>query len=204
MESPVTLKWHSLMNKLILASSSPYRRALLDKLQLPYTCISPDIDESANPGEPAENLVRRLALEKAQAIARTTPNALIIGSDQVAVLDGEIIGKPLTHDKALRQLLRASGRSVRFVTGLCLLNSNSQHNQIDDIDFRVHFRTLNEEQINRYLTREQPYQCAGSFKAEGLGIALFERLEGDDPNSLIGLPLIRLVSMLENAGVQVL
>nr|WP_067292309.1 nucleoside triphosphate pyrophosphatase [Marinobacterium profundum] len=192
------------MNKLILASSSVYRRALLDKLQLPYECISPDIDESPQPGEHAEDLVRRLALEKARAIARTTPNALIIGSDQVAVLDGDIIGKPLTRDKARAQLLRASGRSLRFVTGLCLLNSNSQHSQIDAIDFRVHFRALSEQQIERYLDREEPYQCAGSFKAEGLGIALFERLEGDDPNSLIGLPLIRLVRMLENAGVQVL
>ncbi|UTW13519.1 Maf family protein [Marinobacterium rhizophilum] len=192
------------MNKLILASSSVYRRALLDTLQLPYECISPDIDESARPGESAETLVRRLALEKAQAVARHTPNALVIGSDQVAVLDGDIIGKPLTHDKARAQLLRASGRSVRFVTGLCLLNSNSRHSQVDAIDFQVHFRTLTEQQINRYLEREQPYQCAGSFKSEGLGIALFERLEGDDPNSLIGLPLIRLVRMLENAGVQVL
>ncbi|ANG62661.1 septum formation protein Maf [Marinobacterium aestuarii] len=192
------------MNKLILASSSAYRRALLDKLQLPYECISPDIDESPQPGEGAEDLVRRLALEKARAIARTTPNALIIGSDQVAVLEGDIIGKPLTRDKARAQLLRASGRSVRFVTGLCLLNSNSQHSQIDAIDFHVHFRALSEQQIERYLDREEPYQCAGSFKAEGLGIALFERLEGDDPNSLIGLPLIRLVRMLENAGIQVL
>jgi len=193
-----------MMNKLILASSSVYRRALLDKLQLPYECISPDIDEAAHPGESAENLVRRLALEKARAVAKTTPNALIIGSDQVAVLDGDIIGKPLTHDRAFAQLRRTSGRSVRFITGLCLLNSNSQHSQIDAIDFYVHFRRLSEQQIEHYLQREQPYQCAGSFKAEGLGIALFERLEGDDPNSLVGLPLIRLVRMLENAGVQVL
>ncbi|WP_020681526.1 Maf family nucleotide pyrophosphatase [Marinobacterium rhizophilum] len=193
-----------MMNKLILASSSVYRRALLDKLQLPYECISPDIDEAAHPGESAENLVRRLALDKARAVAKTTPNALIIGSDQVAVLDGDIIGKPLTHDRAFAQLRRASGRSVRFITGLCLLNSNSQHSQIDAIDFYVHFRRLSEQQIEHYLQREQPYHCAGSFKAEGLGIALFERLEGDDPNSLIGLPLIRLVRMLENAGVQVL
>jgi MAF protein len=193
-----------MVNKLILASSSVYRRALLDKLQLPYECISPDIDETAHPGESAEHLVRRLALDKARAIAKNTPNALVIGSDQVAVLDGDIIGKPLTHDRAFAQLQRASGRCVRFITGLCLLNSNSQHSQIEAIDFQVHFRDLNEQQIEHYLRREQPYQCAGSFKAEGLGIALFERLEGDDPNSLIGLPLIRLVRMLENAGVEVL
>jgi len=193
-----------MMKKLILASSSPYRRALLDKLGLPYECISPDINESARDGESPETLARRLALEKAQAIAQHHGDALIIGSDQVAVLDGALIGKPLNHDRARDQLLRASGRCVRFVTGLCLLDSDSQQSQVEAIDFRVHFRRLSADQVERYLKREQPYQCAGSFKAEGLGIALFERLEGDDPNSLIGLPLIRLIRMLENAGVQVI
>ena len=193
-----------MMKKLILASSSAYRRALLDKLGLPYECISPDIDESARDGESPETLARRLSLEKAQAIARHNSDALIIGSDQVAVLDGALIGKPLNHDRARDQLLRASGRCVRFVTGLCLLDSDSQQSQVEAIDFRVHFRRLSADQVERYLKREQPYQCAGSFKAEGLGIALFERLEGDDPNSLIGLPLIRLIRMLENAGVQVI
>jgi MAF protein len=193
-----------MMKKLILASSSAYRRALLDKLGLPYECISPDIDESVRDGESPETLARRLSLEKAQAIARHNSDALIIGSDQVAVLDGALIGKPLNHDRARDQLLRASGRCVRFVTGLCLLDSDSQQSQVEAIDFRVHFRRLSADQVERYLKREQPYQCAGSFKAEGLGIALFERLEGDDPNSLIGLPLIRLIRMLENAGVQVI
>ncbi len=193
-----------MMKKLILASSSPYRRALLDKLGMPYESISPDIDESAQPGESPESLVQRLSLHKARAVARLTPAALIIGSDQVAVLDGMIIGKPLTHEKACAQLQRASGRSVRFITGLCLLDSASGRTQIEAVEYKVHFRVLSADMIERYLKRDMPYQCAGSFKAEGLGIALFERLEGADPSSLIGLPLIRLIHMLENEGIQVI
>ncbi|GGO87091.1 Maf-like protein [Marinobacterium nitratireducens] len=189
---------------LILGSSSPYRRELLDRLGLEYRCVSPDIDETPNPGEPPEALVQRLALEKARAVAKQADNALIIGSDQVAVLDGSIIGKPLCHDNAVKQLRQASGRAVLFLTGLCLLDSATGEYQLEAVPFRVHFRNLDDAMIERYLRREQPYQCAGSFMSEGLGIALFERLEGDDPNSLIGLPLIRLIRMLEHGGIAIL
>ena len=190
--------------RLILASGSVYRRALLDKLGLPYSCLSPDIDETALPGESATDLVARLALAKAQAVAATEPDALIIGSDQVATLDGQILGKPLTHARAREQLRAASGKKVRFETGLCLLDSaNGRYQRIVE-PFEVHFRQLSEAQIEHYLRREQPLHCAGSFKSEGLGIVLFERLSGDDPNTLIGLPLIQLTRMLENLNIDVL
>src|SRR5690606_31031097 len=183
---------------LVLASSSPHRRQLLDKLGLPYQVCAPNIDESRARGESPYDFVARLSREKALAVAQSFPNHLIIGSDQAAVLDGEVIGKPGDHERAKRQLADASGRSVLFLTGLCLYNSASGSTQLDVVPFRVHFRHLDEATIERYLQREQPYGCAGSFKSEGLGIALFERLEGDDPNALVGLPLIRLVSMLAN------
>ena len=189
---------------LILASTSPFRRDLLARLGLPFTVQTPDTDETPQPGEDALALVARLATRKAQAVARHHPETLIIGSDQAAVLDDEIIGKPDDHERAVAQLRRASGRTVTFYTGLCLLDSASGQQQIAVEPFRVVFRTLSDPQIERYLRREQPYHCAGSFKSEGLGIALFERLEGDDPTSLIGLPLIRLIRMLEAAGVAVL
>ena len=189
---------------LILASTSPFRRDLLARLGLPFTVQAPDADETPQPGEDASALVTRLATGKAQAAARHHHAALIIGSDQAAVLDDTIIGKPGNHERALAQLRRASGRTVTFYTGLCLLDSASGRQQVAVEPFRVVFRTLTEPQIERYLRRERPYQCAGSFKSEGLGIALFERLEGDDPSSLIGLPLIRLTRMLEAAGVAVL
>ncbi len=182
---------------LVLASSSRYRKAQLEQLQLPFETCSPEIDETVRPGESASALVQRLALEKARAVAaRREAPALIIGSDQVAVLDEQILGKPGTHERALAQLCACQGRSVRFVTGLCLYNSATGQYQLEAIPFKVHFRTLDTAELERYLLREQPYQCAGSFMCEGLGISLFERLEGDDPNSLIGLPLIALVSML--------
>lgn len=190
--------------RLILASTSPFRRELLARLGLPFSIQAPDIDESHRPGEDAPALVARLAELKAWAIAGHEPAALIVGSDQAAVLDGEIIGKPGDHERAVAQLRRASGRTVTFYTGLCLLDSASGQRQTVVDVFRVVFRRLTPEMIERYLRREQPYQCAGSFKSEGLGIALFERLEGDDPTSLIGLPLIRLTRMLEAAGVAVL
>ncbi|MEC4238444.1 Maf family protein [Pseudomonas sp. DSV-1] len=189
------------MLPLLLASSSVYRRELLTRLRLPFSCSSPDIDESHRPGETAIELVKRLSLEKARALAKSHPNHLIIGSDQVAVLDGQIIGKPHTHDKAHQQLMSASGASVSFLTGLTLLNSQTGHHQTDCIPFTVHMRTLSAEQIERYLLAEQPYDCAGSFKAEGLGVSLFQRTEGDDATSLVGLPLIRLVDMLLAEGV---
>ena len=189
------------MLPLLLASSSVYRRDLLSRLRLPFTCSSPDINESHRPGESALELVQRLSLEKAQALAASHPAHLIIGSDQVAVLNGQIIGKPHTFDKARQQLLNASGASVSFLTGLTLLNSQTGHYQTDCVPFTVHMRHLSAEQIERYLHAEEPYDCAGSFKAEGLGVSLFQRTEGDDATSLVGLPLIRLVDMLLAQGV---
>lgn len=189
---------------LILASSSPYRRTLLARLGLPFTVHAPDIDESALAEESAPLLVQRLAQAKARKVAETAPDALIIASDQVAVLDGEIIGKPGNHAHAVAQLQRAAGRTLIFYNGLCLLDSASGQCQLALEEFQVQFRTLSAAMIEAYLRREQPYHCAGSFKSEGLGIVLFERLCGDDPNSLIGLPLIRLTRMLEAAGVDIL
>ncbi|MEQ7919107.1 nucleoside triphosphate pyrophosphatase [Xanthomonas sp. WHRI 1810A] len=190
------------MLPLLLASSSPYRRELLDRLQLPFICASPDIDETRHPDEPAMALVRRLAKEKAQALATGYPGHLIIGSDQVAVLDDQILGKPHTFERALEQLSASSGRSVSFLTGLALLNSDTGDCQVDCVSFTVHMRDLDHACITRYLHAEQPYDCAGSFKAEGLGVSLFRATEGPDATSLIGLPLIRLVDMLLNEGVQ--
>ena len=191
------------MLPLLLASSSVYRRELLARLQLPFTCSSPDIDESRRPGEAATDLVKRLAQEKAQALATRHDAHLIIGSDQVAVLDGRIIGKPHTFENARAQLLAASGSRVTFLTGLALLNSQSGHCQLDCIPFTVHMRTLDPARVEHYLRAEQPYDCAGSFKAEGLGVSLFQRTEGPDATSLVGLPLIRLVDMLLAEGIQI-
>ncbi|CAN7533029.1 Maf family protein [Pseudomonas sp. LjRoot71] len=191
------------MLPLVLASSSPYRRELLSRLRLPFTWSAPQIDESRHAGEEAEALVRRLSLEKAQALSASHPQHLIIGSDQVAVLGTQILGKPHTLERAREQLLTASGNSVTFLTGLTLLDSATGQQQTDCVPFTVHFRTLSEAQIMRYLTAEQPFDCAGSFKAEGLGISLFRSTEGSDSNSLIGLPLIRLVDMLQASGISI-
>jgi MAF protein len=188
---------------LVLGSTSPYRRELLGRLGLPFDTSRPDTDETALPNESPDGLVRRLAEAKARSVAASRPESLVIGSDQVAVLDDEVIGKPGSPDAAREQLQRASGRSVLFLTGLCLLDSGNDRSWVIVEPFTVHFRKLGSEQIDRYLEAEQPYDCAGSFKSEGLGIALFERLEGDDPNSLVGLPLIRLVALLAEAGVSV-
>ena len=192
------------MQRLVLASTSPYRKQLLQRLGLEFTTAASNVDEAHQPEETPEHLVRRLAEEKARAVAKQFPDALIIGSDQVAVIGEEILTKPGTHENAISQLQRCSGRSVTFLTGLCLFNTRSGKGQIEVVPFRVHFRPLSSGQIENYLRREQPYNCAGSFKSEGLGIALFERLEGDDPASLIGLPLIRLTRMLEMEGVKVI
>lgn len=192
------------MPQLVLASTSPFRKQLLEKLKLEFITDSPDIDESRLGDETPEALVARLAEQKAMAVAERHPNSLIIGSDQVAVNDGEILGKPGSHDKAVAQLQAASGRRVTFLTGLCLYNSATGDSQVEVAPFGVVFRELNKSQIENYLKAEQPYNCAGSFKSEALGIALFERLEGEDPNTLIGLPLIRLVRMLEAEGVRVI
>ena len=190
------------MLPLLLASSSAYRRELLSRLRLPFTCSSPDIDESHRPGESATALVKRLAEEKARALASSHPAHLIIGSDQVAVLGERIIGKPHTFEKARQQLLDASGASVTFLTGLALLNSQTGHCQVDCVPFTVNMRLLDSTRIERYLHAEQPYDCAGSFKAEGLGVSLFQSTAGSDVTSLIGLPLIRLVDMLLAEGVE--
>lgn len=189
------------MLPLILASSSPYRRQLLQRLNLPFSHQSPSIDETPKPGESANELVLRLASEKAMTVAENNPYALIIGSDQVAVLDEKILTKPGNAETALQQLSACSGRSVTFLTGLCLLNGQSGQQQQLVEPFTVHFRELTQDQLERYIQMEQPLDCAGSFKMEGLGISLFERLEGDDPNSLIGLPLIQLVKLLNKEGV---
>lgn len=190
------------MLPLLLASSSPYRRELLNRLRLPFVCASPDIDENRRPDEPAIDLVIRLAREKAMALAEQFPDHLIIGSDQVAVLGEQILGKPHTFDRALAQLKASSGNSVSFLTGLALLNSRTGECQVDCVPFTVHMRHLDDARISRYLHAEQPYDCAGSFKAEGLGVSLFRSTEGPDATSLIGLPLIRLVDMLMNEGIE--
>jgi len=188
-------------SQLVLASTSPFRRELLARLGLPFTTASPEIDETPLVGEKPQDLVRRLAEHKASTAAAEYPQALIIGSDQVATLDNLILGKPGNHARAREQLALLSGRKVGFLTGLCLLNSATGRRQIHCEPFDVYFRTLSKTTIEQYLRREQPYNCAGSFKSEALGIVLFERLQGDDPNSLIGLPLIRLVSMLMEEGL---
>lgn len=190
--------------QLILASSSPYRKELLSRLEIPFECISPDIDESARENETPQQLVERLAIEKAKAIASNNPNALVIGSDQVAVHDNEIVGKPRDHDHAVEQLRQASGQTITLYTGLALINSASGNIQSEVVPYSVVFRELSDETIENYLHKEQPYNCAGSLKSEGLGIALLERFIGDDPSTLIGLPLIRLVRMLDNEGIQVI
>lgn len=186
---------------LVLASTSPFRRALLERLGRAFTVASPAIDESPRPGEGPEDLVVRLARAKAEAVAAEHPEALIIGSDQVACVEGRILGKPGTRDKAIAQLSLAAGKTVVFHTGLCLLNARTGVARTVSEPFRVHFRPLTQAQIQGYVDQERPFHCAGSFQSEGLGIALFERLEGQDPNALIGLPLIRLVTLLRAEGV---
>jgi septum formation protein len=192
------------MTRLVLGSSSPFRKALLEKLDLSFDCDSPDIDETPLENESPQDMVERLAKLKAQAIAVRHPQSIIIASDQCATLDGKIIGKPGDHAGAVAQLTNASGRAVTFYTSLCVYNAPT--NQFEECvePFYVYFRELSAEQIENYLNKEQPYNCAGSFKSEGLGISLFERLEGNDPNTLIGLPLIQLIKMLERFHVKVI
>lgn len=187
---------------LVLASSSRYRKALLERLGQPFESASPDIDESAQYKETGKTLTIRLALEKARALGSRFPDHWIIGSDQVATLaDGSILTKPGNFDRARDQLSRCSGQTVRFLTGLALFDSGSGESLQHCEPFDVHFRTLSPTDIEHYLKTETPYDCAGSFRMEGLGIALFEGLEGRDPNSLIGLPLIALCSMLRDWGL---
>ncbi|HEH9427641.1 septum formation inhibitor Maf [Aeromonas sobria] len=186
---------------LTLASTSRYRKALLEKLGLPFDCAAPDVDERPLAEESAQALVARLARAKAQAIADGRDHGLIIGSDQVCVCDGRILGKPGTIDNAVAQLMAAQGRSVTFYTGLCVLDAaTGQAHQLVE-PFTVHFRTLDETAIRRYVEAELPLDCAGSFKCEGMGIVLFKGLEGRDPNALIGLPLIGLIELLACHGI---
>ncbi|MFN2310186.1 MAG: nucleoside triphosphate pyrophosphatase [Gammaproteobacteria bacterium] len=189
---------------LILASTSPYRRELLGRLRLPFSVCSPEVDERRLPGEAPAALVKRLAEAKARAGAAHCGAGLIIGSDQVAVVDDEVLGKPGDFERACAQLARLSGRRVSFLTGLCLYNSVSERLQLDVVPYTVVFRNLSRAQIEDYVRREAPYNCAGSFKSEGLGIALFAAQEGNDPTALVGLPLIRLVSMLDAESIRVL
>lgn len=184
------------MSDIILASTSPWRRALLEKLGMPFECAAPTTDETPIEGESPRHLVLRLAQDKAQSLARLYPHHLIIGSDQVCILEGEITGKPHTEENARAQLRKASGNIVTFYTGLALFNSATGHLQTECEPFDVHFRHLSDQEIDDYIRKERPLQCAGSFKSEGLGITLFERLEGRDPNTLVGLPLIALCQML--------
>lgn len=190
--------------KLVLASSSPFRKALLEKLQLPFETDSPEVDETPVENESIEAMVCRLAELKARALAAKYPDALIIGSDQSAALHGNALNKPGSYEVAFEQLRAASGQSVTFYTGLCLLNSKSGQAETLCEPFIVKFRDLSDSEIENYLKQEEPYNCAGSFKSEALGISLFESLNGKDPNTLIGLPLIELCRMLKNNGMPVI
>jgi len=193
-----------LNKKLILASTSSFRRELLGKLGIPFEVASPNIDETALPGEAASHTALRLAEAKARAVASQFPNALIIGSDQVATLENIHIGKPGNHLKAVEQLRLMRGKTVVFNTALALFNSSTDQVQSKLIPTNVRFRELSDDQIESYLQKEKPYNCAGSAKSEGLGIAVIASIEGTDPNALIGLPLIELISMLNNEGIQVI
>lgn len=189
------------MLPIVLASSSPWRRDLLARLGLPFTCASPDIDERPLADERPGALVHRLALAKAQRLADDFRQHLIIGSDQVAVFADQTLGKPHSEQQARDQLRSFSGQRVRFLTGLALIDTRRSSHRVTHEHYDVIFRQLSDAEIEAYVAREQPLDCAGSFRMEGLGITLFERLEGDDPNTLIGLPLIRLCQWLREAGV---
>lgn len=193
----------SALPSLILASSSVYRQQLLAKLQLPFTSHSPDIDETALPDEHPEALVLRLAEQKARALSHLYPHSLIIGSDQVCVNNSKILGKPHTLANARAQLLAASGQRITFYTGLAVYDAAKLQMRSLVEPFSVVFRTLSDAQVDRYLEKEPALDCAGAFKCEGLGISLFERMEGRDPNALVGLPLIALIDLLAECGVQV-
>ncbi len=193
-----------MIKNLILASSSTYRRELLMRLQVPFTWLSPDVDEIPLPNELPQETALRLAQVKARKIGVSNSDALIIGCDQVATLDNQQLGKPLTHENATRQLRLMRGREVTFHSALCLYNATTQNMQAEVVPYLVKFRNLTDTQIESYLTKEQPYHCAGSAKSEGLGIAIIEKMTGEDPNALIGLPLIALVNMLQNESFTVI
>lgn len=193
-----------LTTPLVLASTSPFRRELLARLGLPFETADPGTDETAEDGETPTATALRLSEAKARAVATRYPEALIIGSDQVACLDGKVFGKPGNHENAVKQLKAMRGRTVNFFTGLCLLNAKTGKAQLRGVPTWVTFRNLSDTAIENYLHRERPYNCAGSAKSEGLGIAVIAKMEGEDPNALIGLPLIALCDLLENEKVSVL
>lgn len=189
---------------LILGSSSRYRRELMQRLRLPFEVLSPDVDESPLPGETPHDLACRLALAKAHAVAALQPEAVVIGSDQVADLNGLPLGKPGTHERAVVQLRQMRGQTVIFQTAVAVVCAATGFAQMDIAPVKVQFRDLSDAEIEAYLQAEQPYDCAGSAKSEGLGIALLERIDNDDPSALVGLPLIRTCALLRAAGVKVL
>ncbi|MEO8302843.1 MAG: Maf family nucleotide pyrophosphatase [Betaproteobacteria bacterium] len=202
--NPVRSETDGAGRRLVLASTSPYRRALLGRLGIPFAVANPGVDESALAGETPAATAFRLAGAKAKSVAAAYPDALIIGSDQVADCGGRPVGKPGTHERAVAQLRELSGQTVTFHTGVALLDASNGECQNALVDVRSTFRFLSDAEIEAYLRREKPYDCAGSVRSEGLGIALFESIESDDPTALIGLPLIRLARMLGAAGVEVL
>jgi len=194
----------SVNRSLVLGSTSRYRRELLSRLNVPFEVAAPDADETPLPGEPPALLALRLALAKAQAVAAKFPQAVVIGSDQVADLHGQPLGKPGTHERAVVQLRQMRGQTVIFQTALAVVCLETGFAEQDIAEVRVVFRELSDEEIEKYLRIEQPYDCAGSAKSEGLGIALLERIDNDDPTALIGLPLIRTARMIRAAGVRLL
>ena len=192
----------SLSTSLILASSSKYRKLLLQRFGLPFDCHSPEIDETAQADESPSDLVNRLALQKAQAVSEDYPRSAVIGSDQLAVFDRKVIGKPGNHQAALKQLMSFSGQVVEFLTAVSVVCAHSSFEERYTDRTQVRFRDLQIDEIERYLLKEKPFDCAGAFKAESLGIVLFEAISSDDPTALIGLPLIRTAAMLRRAGFQ--
>lgn len=188
--------------KLLLASTSPYRRALLQRLCIPFDCVAPGTDETPLAGESPAELSARLAIAKARAVAADHAGTMVLGSDQVASINGSLLGKPGTHERAVAQLRASSGNAVSFYTSVALLNAEGCEHRT--IVTTAHFRSLGDQQIEAYLQREKPYDCAGSFKCEGLGIALFERVDSEDPTALEGLPLIATCALLNEAGLDVL
>jgi septum formation protein len=190
--------------RLVLASTSPYRRALLERLGIPFSVARPEVAEERRAGETPDGMAGRLAQAKALAVADSFPDSLVIGSDQVAVCDGEILGKPLTHENATRQLRALSGRDALFHTAVCVHDTRNGATRLCVVPCRVTFRRLDDAIIERYLAREQPYDCAGSAKSEGLGIALIAKMDSEDPSALVGLPLIALVDLLREQGLNVL
>ena len=200
----ITTAFSSAQRALVLGSTSRYRQELLQRLRIPFTVAAPDVDETPQPGEAPAALAQRLALAKAHAVAAAFPDAVVIGSDQVADLDGLPLGKPGTHERAVAQLRQMRGRTVVFQTAVAVVCQASGFEQASLAAVKVRFRELTDETIENYLRAEQPYDCAGSAKSEGLGIALLEAIDSDDPTALVGLPLIRTCRLIEAAGIRLL